>query len=254
MQFEIIMKPIIQKLWMALVISSLSISSSAYDFEVDGIYYNVLSLDDMTCEVTYNADNRNCQNMSFCWGSASLSYPSYSGSITIPAKVNYKGRELSVTRIGEYAFLNCTGLTSLSLPSTITQIEEIQVSSYRGCYAGAFDYCNIETLIAGNAHTLERFNQSYASAFGSKTKNNLKYLVLTNDFYGIISVDFSDYKKLVSVRSNVENVPLFSNGDHFTNGQYLSIEVLVQEDVLSEYQSSNIWKNFWELKAMNSVK
>lgn len=243
-----------------MAILCLSISASAFDFEVDGIYYNILSLEDLTCEVTYNADNRSSQYRSFYdyrgrGGTSSISstYPSYTGNVTIPSKVNYKGRELSVTGIGSYAFLNCTGLKSLSLPSSITQIKEVVVSADFGCYAGAFDYCGIETLTAGNAYILEMFNQSYAFTDGCKTKDNLKNLVLTEDFSGTIGVNFSDYKGLVSIRSNAIEIPIFSDGSHFSNEQYLNNEVLVPEKSFASYQSADVWKSFWDLKAMRSV-
>lgn len=52
-----------------------SMSASAHDFEVDGIYYNIKSSTDMTVEVTFRGD----------------SYSSYSneytGSVTIPKNV-----------------------------------------------------------------------------------------------------------------------------------------------------------------------
>ncbi len=238
---------------MLIAVLSASISASAYDFEVDGIYYNIISLDDLTCEVTYNAGNKSTNKLKFYTNyHLNYSYPSYTGNVTIPPTVNYKGRVLSVTGIGEYAFLNCTGLSSLSLPSSITQIKEVLFYYSEKLHAGAFDYCNIETFTAGNAYTLEMFNRSYASSY--KTKDKLKNLVLSNDFFGAISVNFSDYKKLVSIRSNVMNVPSFSEGDHFSNEQFLNTEVWVPEEAFSEYQSSNVWKDFWELKPMKSVK
>ena len=231
----------------------------SYDFEVDGIYYNVLSLDDLTCEVTYNEINKNSDYKRFLnhRGNSSFSldhtYPSYTGNVTIPSKVNYKGRELTVTGIGAYAFLNCSGLKSLSLPASIVQINEVLVESYYDCYAGAFDYCSIEDFTAGNAYILQMFNQSYAYSSGGKTKDNLKNLVLAEDFSGTIGVDFSDYKKLISIRSNVVDVPAFSEGSHFTSEQYLNAEVLVPEKSFSNYQSADVWKSFWDLKAMKSV-
>ncbi len=233
----------------------------SYDFEVDGIYYNILSLEGLTCEVTYNAENKSSYQRSFFdyrgekSGTTSLNatYPSYSGSLTIPSTVNYKGRILSVTGIGNYAFLNCTELKSLSLPSSITQINEVLVSSNYDCYAGAFDYCSIENFTAGNAYVLQMFNQSYAYSSGGKTKDNLKNLVLAEDFSGTIGVDYSNYNKLLSIRSNVLDVPAFSDGSHFTNEQYLNAEVLVPEKSFSNYQSADVWKSFWDLKAMKSV-
>ena len=250
------------KFWDIFVIEDMMTPSNtlgSYDFEVDGIYYNILSLEELTCEVTYNAERQSTSNREFYnmdrthRSSIYKTYPSYSGEVTIPSKVIYKGRELSVIGIGEYAFLDCTGLKSLSLPSSITQIKEVLIDSYYNCFAGAFDYCHIESLTVGNAYTLKMFSRSYAYSSGCMTKDNLKNLVLEEDFSGVIDVNFSEYKKLASIRSNAVDVPAFSEGSHFSNDQYLNEEVLVPEKSFTSYQSADVWKSFWDLKAMKSV-
>lgn len=45
-----------------------------------------------------------------------------SGSITIPDKIEYEGKEYSVTAIGEGAFKECAGLTSVIIPNTVASI------------------------------------------------------------------------------------------------------------------------------------
>ena len=84
---------------------------SAYDFAVDGIYYNVVSLPDLTCAVTKGDMD-------------------YSGDITIPEQVTYNGRTLTVTSIGKLAFGDCAGLTSVSIPNSVTSID---ISAFGGC-------------------------------------------------------------------------------------------------------------------------
>ena len=44
------------------------------------------------------------------------------GAIVIPEKVSYSGMNYSVTSIGDYAFENCTELTSISIPNSLTSI------------------------------------------------------------------------------------------------------------------------------------
>ena len=83
----------------------------AYDFEVNGIYYNVLDETAKTVEVTYR-DNK------------------YSGSITIPHSVTHNGISYSVTEIGKEAFDGCKGLTSITLPNSVT---EIGIFAFYGC-------------------------------------------------------------------------------------------------------------------------
>ena len=86
----------------------------AYDFEVDGIYYNVTSFENLEVEVTsycshYQLDDEYDEHK-------------YSGDIAIPETVTYKNRELSVTSIGEEAFYDCSGLTSVDIPDGVTSI------------------------------------------------------------------------------------------------------------------------------------
>ena len=85
----------------------------AYDFQVDGIYYNINS-GTTTVKVTYKNTN----------------YNSYSGSVVIPSTVTYNGTTYSVTRIGFKAFNGCTDFTLVTIPNSVTSIEE---SAFSGC-------------------------------------------------------------------------------------------------------------------------
>ena len=81
----------------------------AHDFEVDGIYYSYWSLDEKTVSVSYR-------------GTSSDDYNEYSGNVVIPSTVIYNGTTYRVTSIGGYAFQDCTGLTSIEIPSSVTSI------------------------------------------------------------------------------------------------------------------------------------
>ena len=50
------------------------------------------------------------------------SYNSYSGDVTIPSYVNYNGKSYPVKAIGPKAFYNSTGLTHVTIPSTVLEI------------------------------------------------------------------------------------------------------------------------------------
>ena len=55
---------------------------------------------------------------------------SYSGIVIIPKTVIYNKRTWKVTSIGADAFYNCSGLTSVNIPSSVTSIG---CEAFRGC-------------------------------------------------------------------------------------------------------------------------
>ena len=103
-----------KKIVLLVLVQLLSIYVRAYDFCEDGIYYNILSTSEMTIEVTYK-DN--------------VLLGSYSGSITIPEIVHHNNESYTVTSIGYSAFRFCNKMTSINIPTTITQIKQDAFSS-----------------------------------------------------------------------------------------------------------------------------
>ena len=95
-----------------------SLSVSAEDFEVDGIYYNITSSTDMTVEVTYRGNSYNSY------------WDEYSGAVKIPESVTYDGRSFSVICIGDSAFFACHYLSSVEIPNSVTSIGS---SAFHGC-------------------------------------------------------------------------------------------------------------------------
>ncbi len=107
-------------LFAALVACTLS--TFAYDFEVNGIYYNFLGGDSVA--VTYKGNSYNEY------------YNTYASSVTIPETVSYNSTIYRVTTIGEHAFNNCSSLTRVTIPSSVTTIDY-----------GAFSNCSSLTTI-----------------------------------------------------------------------------------------------------------
>lgn len=123
--------------WMDSVYSfAKSIHLTNYDFCEDGIYYNVLSEDSLTLEVTHDGGKN-----------------AYSGDITIPSYVEHSGKRYKVVRLGDGAFWACDSLVAVVMPATMKcvgsnafnssnliatinfpdSIEEIGDSTFRNC-------------------------------------------------------------------------------------------------------------------------
>lgn len=100
-----------------LIVALLSLATQASAYDVDGIYYNI-TLIDQEVEVTTS-------------GSAA-----YSGDVTIPSTVTIEDKVYNVVGISDNAFDNCTDLTSVTLPESVTKIK-----------SHAFEYCTGLTSI-----------------------------------------------------------------------------------------------------------
>ena len=93
-------------------------AANAHDFEVDGIYYNIINENEAS--VTYRG-----------------SYPSdysneYSGEVIIPSTVTYNGITYPVTDIATFAFGGCSGLNSVNIPNSVTEIGNYAFSGCSG--------------------------------------------------------------------------------------------------------------------------
>ncbi len=117
-----------------------SVSVFAYDFTVDGIYYNKLGEDSV--EVTYDGD-------SYWNGTAD-----YIGSIVIPASVTFEDVTYRVTKIGDNAFYSCSGLTSITIGENITSFGEYSLM-----------YCSDLTTVIWNAKHYPDLEGAYNSPF-----------------------------------------------------------------------------------------
>ena len=81
------------------------------------IYYNYIN-DSTELEVTFR-------------GTYSHTYSNeYTANVAIPEEVTYMNKTLKVKSIGYDAFWNCSGLTSVTIPNSVTTIPVFNVSFY----------------------------------------------------------------------------------------------------------------------------
>ena len=149
------MKRLITQLALLIAVLCASIPAHAYDYIVDGIYYNV-NKSNRTAEVT-KGDGK------------------YKGSINIPESITYEGSSYSVTSIGKSAFRDCSGLTSVTIPNSVTSI---------GDYA--FDDCSglTSVTIPNSVTSIGTFAFGDCSGLTSVTIPNSVTSIGSGVFYG----------------------------------------------------------------------
>ena len=128
-----------------------------YDFEYNGIYYNIISEEDMTCEVSYD--------LNFITDRNTYRYK----DVTIPETATCDGKSYTVIGIEGYAFYE-TPLKHITLPKSLTymdcafansyDLESIDIPENVTSIGGAFTFCNK----IKNIHLPEKIT-NIASAF-----------------------------------------------------------------------------------------
>ena len=87
-------------------------AANAYDFQSDGIYYNI-NTSNGTVTVTNSGTSAQ-----------------YTGDVTIPATVTHDGKTYNVTAIASYAFQNNVELSSITIGN---KVRSIGYQAFRGC-------------------------------------------------------------------------------------------------------------------------
>ena len=103
-------------LLLLLLVASVS-AIYASDIKVGGIWYDFDS-STKTASVTYQGNSYDAYD------------DEYSGIVDIPETVTYKGTTYGVKSIGDYAFYDCSSLTSVTIGESVTSIGE---SAFRKC-------------------------------------------------------------------------------------------------------------------------
>ena len=260
-----------RKSFLQLMMMLLPMAASAYDFEVNGIYYN-FNTADQTATVTYDGEGDN----------GDKSDPNrYTGRVVIPSSVTYNGRTLKVARLSRDAFYNCKSLTEVVMPNTI---KEIGNDCFYNCTSlvkadlpesietvreGAFSYTKISSVVL--PESLSYLGQQAFSCCELLETVTVKcapshrvYSNLHGVFYkseNIKEVIFESGIKKISNDSfwcfgdNVRTVvcmsptpPTFSNGTAFSNKVYVESQLFVPVGCKEAYATANVWNNFFMIE------
>lgn len=203
------------KTLLTAVLLSLCASVSAYDFTVDGLYYNIVSLEDLTCEITYG-------------DKVDEYHGTYSGDIVIPETVTYNNKTLTVVKIGENAFYYCSELSSVIIPQTVTYIGS---EAFEGCGAitsitipssvtfigyKVFTYCiSLNNIVFEDGDkTLEWDNYFSTTIFYGCPIDSLylgRNLKRTDEYYAYGLFQDSSVKKLIvgNTVTEIENISFY---------------------------------------------
>ena len=192
-----------------------SISSFAYNVEVDGIYYNLISKGNVA-EVT-EGDNL------------------YSGDITIPSSIKVNDLEYTVKGINEHTFSNCSGLTSVTIPNSVTSIAE-----------GTFYNCSGLTSITIPNSVTSIESSAFSGCSG------LTSVTIPNSVTSIRSDAFAKCGNLENVYCYAEKIPYL--GFYIFKDSYIEYATLhVPSSALSYYQTTEPWSGFGTIKSLEGT-
>ena len=104
------------------------------------------------------------------------------GAVKIPPKINFKGNNYEVLKIGEYAFQGCESLTSITLPNSITYIGN-----------RAFDWCTgLTSITIPNSVTI-------IEMYAFRDCTNLTSITIPNSVTRIGEAAFNGCESLTSI-------------------------------------------------------
>ena len=181
-------------------------------------------------------------------------YNEINGDVIIPDKVNYPGSELeySVKNIGDRAFYDCTGMTSITIPSSV---KKIGTQAFRGCtgmtdltigngvetigYA-AFELCtNLTSASIPNSVT-------YIDAWAFTACSGLKAVLIPSSVTTINYSAFDRCNSLEDIYCYIEEpITITENTfSHVPKGQS-GCKLHVPVGSADAYRNADVWKEFY---------
>ena len=228
----------------------------AADFEVGDFCYNILSSEDFTVEVVKTVKD----------------HAGFVSQLSIPESVEYNGEAYrviaigdrifsectsltsvtipgSVTTLGDSAFWNCTGLTALTIPENVVTIGN---SVFSGCenlmsvIIGdsvaaignfAFFHCRSLTTITIPDKVVSLGNGAFSNCEG------LQSVIFGESLASIGSEAFSECSGLKWI-TVYNSVPAELGSFIFESGVYSTCSLYVPADAKEQYAKTKTWKKF----------
>ncbi|MGM9819877.1 MAG: leucine-rich repeat protein [Candidatus Onthomorpha sp.] len=171
-----------------VAICMLSLNTMAYDFSYTyqgkTLCYDITS-SNTVCVTYYSSDNY-FQNNNYV-----------SGDVVIPSSVSNNDETYSVTSIGEYAFRDCSSLTSVTIPNSVTSIGW-----------GAFESCSSLTSV-----TIPNSVTSIGEVAFYEC-SSLTSVTIPNSVTSIGDWAFKDCSSLITLNFNAANCGDFTNNSY----------------------------------------
>lgn len=239
-----------------VVVSLLLTLNAMAAFEVNGLYYSVISEDEKTVKVEPSNGtgyDGNYSTLTNC---------------TIPETISYNGNDYKVTTIAYNAFNNVQNLTSVSVPKSVTKIENVGTyfPEWNAFYnslkissitvdAGNPNYTSVDGVLFDKEKTTlinyptAKADITYTIPDGVTTictyafnSCSLTDIVLPSSFTTLGYIAFYNCTELRSITCYATNPPKETIGWAFVN---INQETLyVPTEAIDTYKNDELWKAF----------
>ena len=120
----------------------------------------------------------------------------YTGDITIPETVENGGITYTVTIIGDYAFSDCSSLTSITIPDGVTEIGE---GAFSGCSGLTEIYCAASVPPSCRSYCFLNVDKSACTLYVPEgTADDYRVADEWKDFYNIVETDFAGTEEIAA--------------------------------------------------------